>query len=358
MLHRLGGPNGVIRQTEFFLYSDKDKRGRSTLSGARLRVPGGDRLDPRRRSGLQAREGDGASRRPAFSPRAPTTTSSSSSSANARAGAWTSYLDVVKAALDAGVRVRCHLEDITRADFYGFVLPFVPELMRLAQESGIPIKIRLCDTMGFGVPYPGAALPRSVPKLVQALRHECGVPPSSSSGTATTTSTRCTSTPRRRGSTAARRQRHAARLRRAHRQPAARRPGDRVHRPQGARERHGHDGHHRDGRVLRARDRLPHSRATTRSSGATSTSPAPASTPTACSRTRRSTTSSTRRRCWAVRRASLIDKTSGTAGVAWWINAYFHFQGEHRVDKKAEPVRRITEWIDVQYHWRSYHGNL
>ena len=25
MLHRLGGPNGVIRQTEFFLYSDKDK---------------------------------------------------------------------------------------------------------------------------------------------------------------------------------------------------------------------------------------------------------------------------------------------------------------------------------------------
>ena len=25
MLHRLGGPNGVIRQSEFFLYSDKDK---------------------------------------------------------------------------------------------------------------------------------------------------------------------------------------------------------------------------------------------------------------------------------------------------------------------------------------------
>jgi hypothetical protein len=25
MLHRLGGPDGVIRQSEFFLYSDKDK---------------------------------------------------------------------------------------------------------------------------------------------------------------------------------------------------------------------------------------------------------------------------------------------------------------------------------------------
>jgi hypothetical protein len=26
LLHRLGGPNGVIRQTEFFLYSERDKR--------------------------------------------------------------------------------------------------------------------------------------------------------------------------------------------------------------------------------------------------------------------------------------------------------------------------------------------
>ncbi len=25
MMHRLGGPNGMIRQTEFFIYSDKDK---------------------------------------------------------------------------------------------------------------------------------------------------------------------------------------------------------------------------------------------------------------------------------------------------------------------------------------------
>jgi isopropylmalate/homocitrate/citramalate synthase len=38
------------------------------------------------------------------------------------------------------------------------------------------VKIRLCDTMGFGISYPGVELPRSIPKLVYKLNHECGVP--------------------------------------------------------------------------------------------------------------------------------------------------------------------------------------
>ena len=33
---------------------------------------------------------------------------------------------------------RCHLEDITRADFYGFVVPFVNELMATEPRSGHP----------------------------------------------------------------------------------------------------------------------------------------------------------------------------------------------------------------------------
>ena len=87
------------------------------------------------------------------------------------------YLEVIKAALDAGVKPRCHFEDITRADFFGFVIPFAQELMRLSEESGIPIKIRACDTMGYGVPYVGAALPRGVPEIMYSLRHYAGVPP-------------------------------------------------------------------------------------------------------------------------------------------------------------------------------------
>jgi citrate (Re)-synthase len=87
------------------------------------------------------------------------------------------YLDLVRTALESGLTgVRCHLEDITRADFYGFIIPYTQKLMELAEESGKVIKIRLCDTMGYGLPYPEAALPRSVPKMVHAMIHEAGVP--------------------------------------------------------------------------------------------------------------------------------------------------------------------------------------
>ena len=48
--------------------------------------------------------------------------------------------------------------------------------MKLREESGIDIKIRLCDTMGYGVTYPGTSLPRSVDKLVRAFIDDAGVP--------------------------------------------------------------------------------------------------------------------------------------------------------------------------------------
>jgi isopropylmalate/homocitrate/citramalate synthase len=89
------------------------------------------------------------------------------------------YVEVVEAALEAGVRPRCHLEDITRADLPGFVFPFVQRLERLteSQPENMKVKIRLCDTMGFGLSYPNVAEPRSIPKLIWRLRHECGITP-------------------------------------------------------------------------------------------------------------------------------------------------------------------------------------
>ena len=86
------------------------------------------------------------------------------------------YLETIKEALNAGLVPRCHLEDVTRADFYGFVVPFVNEIMELSEEAGIPVKIRICDTMGYGVPYPEVAMPRSVAGLVYGLQHYSGVP--------------------------------------------------------------------------------------------------------------------------------------------------------------------------------------
>ena len=67
---------------------------------------------------------------------------------------------------DRGISPRCHLEDITRADIYGYVVPFCLELMKLMKEYQIPIKVRACDTMGYGVNYPGAVIPRSVQGII------------------------------------------------------------------------------------------------------------------------------------------------------------------------------------------------
>ena len=86
------------------------------------------------------------------------------------------YLETIRDAFEAGVIPRCHLEDITRADFYGFVVPFVNEIMKLSKEAGVPVKIRACDTMGYGIPYTEAALPRSVAGIIYGLQHFSNVP--------------------------------------------------------------------------------------------------------------------------------------------------------------------------------------
>ena len=88
-----------------------------------------------------------------------------------RSEAMKHYLSVVAQAFEHGIIPRCHLEDITRADFYGFVVPFVNALTEMSRDAGLPVRIRMCDTMGYGVPYPGVAMPRSVPGLVYGLNH-------------------------------------------------------------------------------------------------------------------------------------------------------------------------------------------
>ena len=93
-----------------------------------------------------------------------------------RSQAMKTYLAAVSEAFEAGVMPRCHLEDITRADFYGFVVPFVNELMKLSKQAKIPVRIRACDTMGYGIPYPEVALPRSVPGIIYGLQHYSDVP--------------------------------------------------------------------------------------------------------------------------------------------------------------------------------------
>ncbi len=174
MEHELGGPKGIIRQSEFFLYSEKDREAvrRCMELGYEF---------PQVTSWIRANEKDFELVKEMKIKETGILVSCSDyhifKKMNlTRKQAADKYLGIVKMALEKGVIPRCHFEDITRADFYGFVAPLAYELMQLSKESGIPIKIRACDTMGYGISYPGVTLPRSVPGIISGLRYYGEVP--------------------------------------------------------------------------------------------------------------------------------------------------------------------------------------
>jgi isopropylmalate/homocitrate/citramalate synthase len=175
MMSRLGGPNGVIRQSEFFLYTKND---RATIDACRAR----NLKFPEITGWIRANKGDFRLVKEMGLKETGMLTSSSDyhifhKQNQTRKEAMQQYVEVVEAAFEAGVRPRCHLEDITRADLPGFVFPFVQKLERLSEQvpAHMKVKIRLCDTMGFGLSYPNAAEPRSIPKMIWRLRNECGI---------------------------------------------------------------------------------------------------------------------------------------------------------------------------------------
>lgn len=172
-LHEIDGGTGLIRQSEFFLYSQRDRKAVELCKERGYEFPEITGWIRAVKSDFQLVKDMGLKETGIL-------TSASDyhiflKLRKTREQALNGYLDVVKASLDNGVIPRCHFEDVTRADYEGFVLPFASELMSLAEEYKSTVKIRLCDTLGFGVTFPGASLPRSVPKLVAGLR-QIGVP--------------------------------------------------------------------------------------------------------------------------------------------------------------------------------------
>ena len=174
LMSKLGGPYGIIRQTEFFVYSKKDREALEQCQALGLKFPEittwirASKEDFKLVRDLGVRETGilvSCSDYHIFKKLKKT-----------RKEAMDGYLAAVAEAFEAGVMPRCHLEDITRADFYGFVVPFVNELMKMSKDAGIPVRIRACDTMGYGVPYSEVALPRSVPGIIYGLQHYSDVP--------------------------------------------------------------------------------------------------------------------------------------------------------------------------------------
>ena len=174
LMSKLGGPYGIIRQTEFFVYSEKDRKALEECQSLGLKFPEittwirANKEDFKLVKDLGIRETGilvSCSDYHIFKKLKKT-----------RKEAMEGYLAAVAQAFEAGVMPRCHLEDITRADFYGFVVPFVNELMKMSKDAGIPVRIRACDTMGYGVPFSEVALPRSVPGIIYGLQHYSDVP--------------------------------------------------------------------------------------------------------------------------------------------------------------------------------------
>ena len=174
MLSRLSGPYGIIRQTEFFVYSKKDRDAIAQCQELGLKFPEittwirASKEDFKLVRNLGIRETGilvSCSDYHIFNKMKMT-----------RKECMNYYLQTVAEAFEAGVMPRCHLEEITRADFYGFVVPFVNELMKMSRDAKIPVRIRACDTMGYGIPFTEVALPRSVPGIIYGLQHYSDVP--------------------------------------------------------------------------------------------------------------------------------------------------------------------------------------
>ncbi|HIT73833.1 MAG TPA: 2-isopropylmalate synthase [Candidatus Fimicola cottocaccae] len=174
LIHKLSGPKGIIRMSEFFLYTRKDQEAvyKCLEKGYEF---------PEVTSWIRASKKDFELVKEIGLKETGILVSCSDyhifhKMHMTRHQALDHYIAVVRECIETGVIPRCHFEDITRADFYGFVVPFASALMELSRETGFPIKIRACDTLGYGVTYPGTMLPRSVQGIMYGLNNHAGVP--------------------------------------------------------------------------------------------------------------------------------------------------------------------------------------
>ena len=174
MMSKLSGPNGIVRQTEFFVYSDRDREAIEKCMELGLQFP-------EITTWIRAKKEDFSLVHDIGVKETGILVSCSDYHIFTKLGmtrrqAMDHYLSVISDAFEAGVMPRCHLEDLTRADFYGFVVPFVKAIQEMSRQAKMPVKFRMCDTLGYGIPYAGTALPRSVSGIVYGLQTYCGVP--------------------------------------------------------------------------------------------------------------------------------------------------------------------------------------
>ena len=137
-LHKLGGPKGKIRQSEFFLYSKKDRDAvyKCLERGYKF---------PEVTSWIRASKQDFQLVKDIGLRETGILVSCSDYHIFHKMGltrkqALDKYLGIVSDCIEAGLRPRCHFEDITRADFYGFVVPFANRLMEMSEQAAYRLR--------------------------------------------------------------------------------------------------------------------------------------------------------------------------------------------------------------------------
>ncbi|HBC86259.1 MAG TPA: 2-isopropylmalate synthase [Lentisphaeria bacterium] len=174
-LNRISGTRGLVRQTEFFLYTETDKKAVRACQELGLKFP-------EITAWIRAVKKDFEIVKEMEIRETGILTSCSDyhiflKLKKNRRQALDEYKDIASAAIENDITPRCHLEDVTRADIYGFVIPMINELLEMSEGSGKKVKIRLCDTMGYGLPYTCASLPRGIPALLSAIRKNTDIKP-------------------------------------------------------------------------------------------------------------------------------------------------------------------------------------
>jgi isopropylmalate/homocitrate/citramalate synthase len=174
LMHKLGGERGVIKFTEFFLYTRRDREALERCLGLGHEFP-------KVTAWIRANKRDLELVKKVNVDETGILSSLSDYHIFYKLGwnrekAIQNHLTIAETCLEREIIPRCHVEDATRADFQGVVIPFVQRLMRLSEEYSLPTKVRLCDTLGLGLPYPNSKLPRSIPKMIHSVLIEGGLP--------------------------------------------------------------------------------------------------------------------------------------------------------------------------------------
>lgn len=170
-LNKIDNGNGIIRQSEFFLYSDRDREAVEKCQQLGFEFP-------EITGWIRAKEDDLKIAKSMGIKETGILMSCSDyhifyKLGMDRTSVYNMYVNIIEKALEFGIKPRCHLEDLTRADIFDFVIPLIKKINELGKKAGVDIKFRLCDTLGLGKPFNGMELPRSVPGLIYYIKNNC-----------------------------------------------------------------------------------------------------------------------------------------------------------------------------------------